>query len=674
MKRRDPTAMQRAYSTLEVKSINEEERIIEGIATTPTPDRVGDVVEPKGAKFELPLPLLSQHNSKSPIGHVIEAKVTAAGIKIKAQIARIAEAGLLRDRIDAAWQELKYGLVRGLSIGFVPNKDGAEPLDPKDPWGGYKFTDWNWLELSAVTIPANVEATIETIKHFDLSSLSAASGVTKAATVVVLDGSTRKPGASGSGKPIINSSKGSNMRTIAERLAAFEAKRQATLARLQTIDGKADEEGRSLNEDETREYDELTSEVETIDKEIARLKKHESLVVQSATAVHRQAGEDPERGSEARGGITFVKRNLPKGVAFARFAMSLAASKGNLYEAANDAKQRWGDTPEIAEMLKNYKNISDALEQKTAVAVGDTTTSGWASQLVVAQNMVSEFVELLRPQTIIGRLPPFRNVPFNIAVPRETAGSSVGWVGQKKPAKVTRLTLDSISLGMSKISGIIVLSQELVRASSPSAQALCRDDMIAATAQFMDEQLVDPTVAAVANVSPASLTNGVTDVASSGETIAAIDEDVRQVMQAMITANISLANCAWAMNPRTALSLSLKRTAQDVLAYPGVTATGGTFKGLPVVTSNSVKIATDTHSTTNLILLAPGEVLMADDGGVSLDVSTEASVELDDSPTTGAATLVSLWQHGLVGLRAQRAINWLKRRAAAAQYISGVQY
>ena len=42
--------MKLAYSLLEVKSVNDEEWKLEGIATTPTPDRVDDVVEPKQKK------------------------------------------------------------------------------------------------------------------------------------------------------------------------------------------------------------------------------------------------------------------------------------------------------------------------------------------------------------------------------------------------------------------------------------------------------------------------------------------------------------------------------------------------------------------------------------------------------------------------------------------------
>src|SRR5688572_936963 len=51
-------SVDRAWSTLTVKSVDSERREIEGIASTPSVDRVGDIVEPMGAKFTLPMPLL----------------------------------------------------------------------------------------------------------------------------------------------------------------------------------------------------------------------------------------------------------------------------------------------------------------------------------------------------------------------------------------------------------------------------------------------------------------------------------------------------------------------------------------------------------------------------------------------------------------------------------------
>ena len=62
------TVTRRAYSFLDIKSVNEEKRIIRGIATTPAVDRVGDVVEPMGVRFKNPMPFLWQHDATKPIG------------------------------------------------------------------------------------------------------------------------------------------------------------------------------------------------------------------------------------------------------------------------------------------------------------------------------------------------------------------------------------------------------------------------------------------------------------------------------------------------------------------------------------------------------------------------------------------------------------------------------
>lgn len=160
--------MQRAYSQFEIKSMDEEKRIVTGIATTPSPDRLGDIVESLGAEYSLPLPFLWQHQSAQPIGHVIAAKVKKDGITVDVQLAQVPEPGALQDRLNEAWQSLKYKLVRGLSIGFAP----IEYAMIKETFS-YHFTKWSWLELSAVTIPANADASISAIKRFDARALAA---------------------------------------------------------------------------------------------------------------------------------------------------------------------------------------------------------------------------------------------------------------------------------------------------------------------------------------------------------------------------------------------------------------------------------------------------------------------------------------------------------------------
>ena len=47
---------------------------------------------------------------------------------------------------------------------------------------------------------------------------------------------------------------------------------------------------------------------------------------------------------------------------------------------------------------------------------------------------------------------------------------------------------------------------------------------------------------------------------------------------------------------------------------------------------------------------------------------------MDDNPQDGGQALVSLWQNSLIGLKAERIINWRLRNPAACVYISGVKF
>ena len=153
---------QRAYSLLQVKAMNDEKREITGIATTPEPDRVGDIVEPLGVKFQNPLPLLWQHRHDSPVGTVKFDKPTKNGITFTAKLPMIAEEGPLKNLVDMAWQAVKAELVRGVSIGFRPLEYAY--LEG----GGIRFSESEVYELSLVTIPANASATIQNIKALDV--------------------------------------------------------------------------------------------------------------------------------------------------------------------------------------------------------------------------------------------------------------------------------------------------------------------------------------------------------------------------------------------------------------------------------------------------------------------------------------------------------------------------
>src|SRR5690606_25369784 len=127
------------------------------------------------------------------------------------------------------------GLVRGLSIGFR----GLDVEEIKGSWS-LRFKEWEWLELSAVTIPANAEATIQAIKSID-SELRAASGNARPNPPPGVSGTPTKPAKRGF---FLDPNKGKVEMTIQEQIAALEAARAAKAARMTEIMQKSIDEGR----------------------------------------------------------------------------------------------------------------------------------------------------------------------------------------------------------------------------------------------------------------------------------------------------------------------------------------------------------------------------------------------------------------------------------------------
>jgi HK97 family phage major capsid protein/HK97 family phage prohead protease len=646
------TMTSRAYSVLEIKSADEadDKRTITGIASTPSPDRAGDIVKPEGAKFSLPIPLLWQHDARQPIGHVTEAKVTKSGIEIVATIAKG-----VSEEIDRAWNLIKGGLVRGLSIGFR----GIDVEQIPNSWGVI-FNEWEWLELSAVTIPANADATITAIKSIDTGIRAALGKADDAARPV-------SPGASGPSTKTVKllKPKENPMATpIAEQISAFEATLAAKSAELESL--MTETEGETLDAEKAEKADDLTAEIKAINDHLKRLNTVQSL--KAVTAKPVQQVKNAEEGAAARqpGATVQVKRNVEKGIIFTRLLGAKYLAYKHHMNAVEIAKSKFGDTPEVETILKS------------AVAAGTTTDSVWASPLVELTNATSEFIELLRPATIIGRLNGLRRVPFNIKVPRGTQDPTAYWVGEASPKPVSSMAFDSIELAFNKVAGIVPMTEELMRFSNPAAEGLVRDGLVASIAYLTDRDFLDPTNAGESGVKPASVTYSVSPVTVTGTTADHFRADLGSLISKYLAANMSVAGLVLVMTSVQAMRLALMRNTLGQREFPDIMASGGTIEGIPVVTSeNLVPTNNSPADGYPIVAINAPEVYLADDGGVDIDISREASLQMDsspDSPTTASTVLVSLWQRNMVAIKAERFITWKKRQTGAVQYIGSAKY
>lgn len=648
----------RAYSLLTVKSVDEERRIIRGVATTPTPDRYGDIVEPLGVTFKNPMPLLWQHQHDKPIGTVKFDPPTEAGITFEAELPVIREPGSLKDRVDEAWQSIVLGLVRAVSIGFR----ALEYAWMDD--GGIRFIRWECFELSAVTIPANADAVITDLKNLDADALAVLKSFDKGAPAATghIDRPAKAPAGVTAKTLKIIKRRGEAM-SVADQIVALESARQSKAARMAAVMEKSIEEGRSSTEAEQAEFDDLEAEVATIDGDLKRLKSLEA--VQAATAKPVVPVKDLQSGTYLRSGVSLKQKALEPGIRFARYAKCLALSTKTHQSVTSIAEGMYAKAdPDFVDITK---------------AAVNAMTTGNTSALIGNEGGWADFVDFLRPQTIVGKfgqngIPALAAVPFRVPLITEASEAAADWVGEAKGIPLTKSTFSRTELAPLKLGAIAVQTMELIRDSSPASDVLIRNALAKAIVKRQDSSFIDPTNSGSANVRPGSVING---IAASSNSVAlgadAIREDVQTLIGKFVTAGNALETGVWIISGIYALRLSTMLNPLGQREFPGISVKGGEFFGMPVIVSN--------HVTDYVALVNAEDVYLADLGDIEVSISTEASLEMSDTPTqdAGDATpvdteVVSLWQTDGVGFKVTRTVNWMRRRASAVAWMDNITW
>lgn len=631
-----------------------------GVATTPKEDLIGDVVDPMGAEFTLPVKLFSKHDSKNPIGNVTFAKVTKNGIPYEAKIPKVKEPGRVKERVEEAIHEIKYNLVSNVSIGFKGFQDAIEVMKN----GGLRFLRWKWLELSLAPIPANDEATITSFKSIDAAIKSALAQRGDRSG----DRLANPPGAAGQ-RP-----ERTTMKTIEQQLQELQESRAAHVTRMKELNDGCNGDFSALSAEEATEYDSISVEMRAVDTNINRLKSMQLAIAGAVEVPTGPASTSQNAGTRIRGGAPAEskKKDDPtkKGIAFAQ-----------AYKIMWRAKKFGADPIRLAQ---ETRGLDDRVPRfiKAAVNAGSTngtpTAGDWGMELVGAEGgVVADFYDFLQPQTILGKfgtggIPSLNRVPFRVPLIGMTDGGDGYWVGEGKAKPVTSFGFERNTLDPLKVAALCVVNEELLLDSSPSADTLLRNALARALRRRTDIDFIDPAKTAVAGTSPASITNGITPIGATGTGDADdVRTDVRALFGSFIAANNAPTSGVWIMSASTALALSLMQNALGQAINPGLTMNGGTFAGLPVITSEFVPSVT---AGGYVILVNAEDIYYADDGDVRVDTSQHASIEMSTNPEGETGTVVNMFQTNRVAFRAERRIDWMRRRAEGVAVLENVAW
>lgn len=138
------------------------DREVEIVMSTAALARDGHVLLPGGCHLDNyranPIALWS-HDPDKPIGNVENIVVGPDQISARAVFAPEG----ISHKADEICGLTKAGVIRAVSVGFDPID--MEPLDPKKPRGGQRIAAWDLLELSFVSLGADVAALVTARQH-----------------------------------------------------------------------------------------------------------------------------------------------------------------------------------------------------------------------------------------------------------------------------------------------------------------------------------------------------------------------------------------------------------------------------------------------------------------------------------------------------------------------------
>ncbi len=395
-------------------------------------------------------PLLLDHDPSEQIG-VVEGVTLGADRMGRAQV-RFSRS----EDAEAIFQDVRDGIRQHVSVGYRVHKMVLESTDGDTET--YRATQWEPLEISIVSIPADTAVGIGRAAPTDQAFETVIEGGTRALTAPV---STPAPETSTMTAPditVIENARADALtqeRTRTAEIAALgdlHAKRGGDKLAAQFI-----RSGKSLDEFRAALLDAAAKEpvTDTVNLNEREAKQY-SYVRAIAAALARAEGQSVS-GFEAEISQD-IERNIPA----------------------------------------NYKRnggIFVPLQVRSAISEALYNTSGKGASTVFTQP--GEFIDMLRNASVAVGLGArvMGGLTGPVSFPSQTAGVSVSWVAENSGTDVTatNATLSSVGLTPKTLQGTTAFSRQLMAQASMDVEAFIRQDLASAHALAWDVAVMHGT-------------------------------------------------------------------------------------------------------------------------------------------------------------------------------------
>ena len=309
------------------------------------------------------------------------------------------------------------------------------------------------------------------------------------------------------------------------------------------------------------------------------------------------------------------------GLSFARCVRATAAAKynGSGPEGAIQILKQWGDH----DLAQEWEGA-----RQKALAAGDATAGGFLVPTTFSQDLINA----LRAKAVMRKL-GVATIPLatgTLSLPKITAGANASYIGERTSAAKSEQSTGHVTLSFKKLAVFTPISNSLLRYSSPGADMIVRNDLVAAAqvkedAAFIRGDGMDGSPKGAYYWAPAAQRVACNTSVSLQNTAS----DLGKLMQKLMESNIPMGKPCWIMAPRTVNFLATLVTSAGSFIYKDELARG-TLWSYPVafttgVPTNLNYTGNGTNDESEIYFIDIEQALIGEALSLVVTASTEAA-------------------------------------------------
>lgn len=352
-----------------------------------------------------------------------------------------------------------------------------------------------------------------------------------------------------------------------------------------------------------------------------------------------------------------------KGLAFARVLRALARSKaeGSGAEAAPAYLKLWGDH-DLADQLVDSR--------QKAMAAGVATAGGF----LVPQQYATEIIDVLRARTVMRRMgvPTIQMSTGTFNIPKITQGSTGYYIGENTNITKSELKTGNLQLTFKKLAALVPVSNDLLRYSQPSADAIIRNDVVRALQAREDQAFIRDDGTAGTPKGLRYCINVATNLinATNAVALATVTTDLGRCILLLQEQNIPLSRGGWIFAPRTLHYLMTVQNTNGFFVYRDELLRG-TLWGYPFAVTTTIPITQmnvgATADESEVYFGDFDEAILGESANLIVDASQEAAYY-------DGSSVVAAYSQDQTVVRAIMEHDFALRRDTAFGVLQGVRW